>query len=1168
MTTDMKKVLAILSAGVLALLAVSCLKEEEKVIFDPTQVTAPLLGTYTQDDDAFYINYIPAKIQMGFNEKMAPRHTVAIVALDGSEVSKSLTTSDDGSTLTLKKVNLSKALVSLGKKEGETARIELAIRASLQEASKDNGVNGYVDSNKHMGIASFLVEIPEVQGNPWEAFTKSSPWGLIGSIESTGNSWNADGPMFMTEDGKKHVARAVKFTTSDQFKVRKDGGWDTNFGAPGETEPYVMAVGEAIEATSSGKNLAVPSDGIYDLLLDEEAGTLTLTEAFLTYPGFDEVSTWSVIGAIPSVEMSWDKDIQMTTDGTWHVAEGVVLTKSDQFKFRKDCKWDTNIGAPGDTEPFVVTLDEEMSGTANGKNLAVPEDGTYDLLVNPDANLFKVVVSLGGKSPLVGGTDTPEPPAVTGWNIIGLNGDWENDVLATNDGDLWTAYITAEGDTEFKWRKDGLWDENYGGTFVALGEPFDAVAGGDNIKIGAGFYKAVFDAANLKITISNGEVWSLIGDFNEWSGDVDMTLTDGLWVSPATKIEGGFKIRKNHDWTDNVGGTFAAVGTAFAAVPGGDNITVPAGNYVVTYDPEAATIVVDEVGWGLVGTINGWGNTPDIVLKEEGNFLVAKNVTLSADDEIKLRYNQDWADNRGGNSLVGIPVKAVPGGDNIKPGAGTYDVYYRPESEVIIVAEAGASLTYWGVVGTINGWGAPDILLYQNDEGKLESKEIEISSTDEIKIRVNEDWAENRGGTFANLGEAFAVENNGANIKVGRDAKITVVYDAASETITINGEYIGDAPSLPTTMYMIGDQFGSWNWEDAGIAELVPVWGTQGVFWCTRWFDHTKGFKFCAQKAWNGDFTGAGTVGYTVSDGNCWVAEDGFYTVLVDASDNSVEIAPAEVYGIGDAWGSDAWDFNAADPVKFTAEGQTLVATVTNNSTAVRLASKVKPSTEKAGITPNGWYDWWKTEFVYFDGKIAYRGLGGDQERVAVTAGDKITLDFNAGTVTVGSGAAAAGITIDGSFDDWADIEEFASEQTSRIRLWKFSSDAENVYFYFKLRGDRLGKVMHISFDTDNDASTGGDYGNTAGTDVGVTTYPVTEGTTTFVSGYDPVSKLGSEETANLVYCAGAMGTDSEGYVELSISRATLGLTTSGATIAVGCAYDWYVTGKQTVTLK
>ena len=83
-----------------------------------------------------------------------------------------------------------------------------------------------------------------------------------------------------------------------------------------------MEVGTAIEATQGGKNLGVPEEGYYDLLLDTEAGTLTLFEAFETYPGFDEISTWSVIGNIPSVPMEWNKDIQMTTDGEWHVAEG------------------------------------------------------------------------------------------------------------------------------------------------------------------------------------------------------------------------------------------------------------------------------------------------------------------------------------------------------------------------------------------------------------------------------------------------------------------------------------------------------------------------------------------------------------------------------------------------------------------------------------------------------------------------------------------------------------------------------------------------------------------------------------------------------------------------------------------------------------------------------
>ena len=99
----MKKVLAILSAGVLALMAVSCLKEEEKAVFDMTQVTAPKLGSYhvNSEEETITVNYTPAVLSMGFNEKMASRHTLAIVSVNDKEVSKSLNTTDDGSALTL-----------------------------------------------------------------------------------------------------------------------------------------------------------------------------------------------------------------------------------------------------------------------------------------------------------------------------------------------------------------------------------------------------------------------------------------------------------------------------------------------------------------------------------------------------------------------------------------------------------------------------------------------------------------------------------------------------------------------------------------------------------------------------------------------------------------------------------------------------------------------------------------------------------------------------------------------------------------------------------------------------------------------------------------------------------------------------------------------------------
>lgn len=903
----MKRILSIIAAGFVALLALSCAKEEDKVIFDTSKTTPPVLVSVTVDDNVT-VQYTPAVFNMNFNEKMSTYHTLALVSVNDTPANITLTAKNDGSTLTVTGKNLTNAMKARGFKALDQVSLGIVVRASIQDPSR--GItNAYVDSETPYIFPWTLPEEAETPGNPWVDFTEKSPWGMIGKIASTGNEWNADGAMWMTADGNKHVAKNVRLAPEDQFKVRKDGGWDVNFGAPGEDEPYVLTVGEAIEATSGGKNLAVRAVGNYDLLLDEEAGTLTLYDAFVTYPGFDEISNWTVIGHIDSFEMDWNKDVQMTTDGEWHVAEGVVLSTTDQFKFRMDLAWTTNIGASGDTEPFVVDLDTEYEGANGGKNLAVAADGTYDLLCNPATNAFKVVESLGGKSPLVGDEPGPgpEPEPVTGWNIIGLNGDWENDILATNDGNIWTAYITAapaEGaeTTEFKWRKDGGWEENYGGVMVALGEPFEAVAGGDNIKVAAGFYKVVLDVANLTITVSDGNVWSLIGAFNEWAGDVDMVLTDGKWVSPATKLEGEFKIRHNHDWAENVGGTFVAVGEPFAAVAGGDNINVAAGTYVVTYDPTAATITVDELGWGLVGTINGWGASPDIILKEDGLFLVAKNVALTADDEIKIRYNQDWGVNRGGATVVGVPVLAVPGGDNIKPGiAGNYDVYYRPDSEVIILNNAGEDLSYWGVVGTINGWGAPDVIMYQNADGLMESAEIEIKATDEIKIRMNEDWAENRGGTFVELGQPFAVEGNGKNIVVGRDAKIQVIYDSASETITLTGEYTGDVPAFPDDIYAIG---GDTEW-----SANYQLHGKNGQY---------KGFGYLSQEFkfkpnpdnWDGNW-GAGDTEGTIALGGGNIAAPataGYYMIEVDLNEMTYKLTLITTIGIIGPAQAGGWD--------------------------------------------------------------------------------------------------------------------------------------------------------------------------------------------------------------------------------------------------------------------
>ena len=967
----MKKILTIL-AGALALVATSCVKES-LTMFDPSKATAPVLNSFQEEEDAIMATYTPAVFKQGFNEKIAPNHSFALVSMDGKKVSKTLVSSDKDGVLTLKKANLAKALMTLGATEGSTVSLELAVRASVQDPSKDNGRNGFVDSDGHITLSSFEVVIPEVVGSPYTEYTEASDWSVIGALSAYEISWDGDLNMW-TDGGGNHVAAHVKLAAGDEFKFRKDQDWGVNMGGDFGGLDNEFAVSQ------DGPNIKVGADGVYDLYVNPDAGLAWITAAYDPFPDYTEASNWSVIGALSLEGISWDGDIAMISDGSWHVALGVNLAADDEFKFRKDQDWGVNMG--GD----FGGLDNEFAVSQDGPNIKVGAAGSFDLYVNPDAGLAKVTEASGAKvSAKIGGGEEPPVQTVTGWNIIGLNGDWDNDVLATQDGNVWTAYITAEGDTEFKWRKDGGWDENYGGVFTELGKPFEAVAGGDNIKVGAGFWKVELNLDDMTITVSNGQVWSLIGDFNSWGGDVDMTLTDGKWVSPVTKLSGGFKIRENHGWDNNRGGTFVALGEPFAAVAGGDNISVEEGNYIVTYDPEAETIVIDETGWGLVGTINGWGNTPDIILKEDGLFLVAKNVALTADDEIKIRYKSDWAENRGGATSVGHAVKAVPGGDNIKPGAeGNYDVWYRPDSEVLFVMPAGSELTYWGVVGTINGWGAPDRIMYEKD-GKFIYEDLEITANDEIKIRVNEDWAENRGGTFVELGQPFAVENNGGNVKVGRDAKVTVTYDPAAETITLDGEYSGEAPSLPEHMYMVGAAFGNWDWSSDGIVELTPVNGKAGQFWTIRYIEAESPFKFCPVREWSGDFTGLGEdSGYTVNGGNCIVAESGVYMIYVDTDNKKLAVERAQVYGIGDCFGG--WNEGMADALFTEAEGKLTGTVKTDGELRLYAASAAATS------------DWWTREFIILDGKIAYRGNGGDQERVSVKAGAKVTLDFNAGT--------------------------------------------------------------------------------------------------------------------------------------------------------------------------
>ena len=101
-------------------------------------------------------------------------------------------------------------------------------------------------------------------------------------------------------------------------------------------------------------------------------------------------------------------------------------------------------------------------------------------------------------------------------------------------------------------------------------------------------------------------------------------------------------------------------------------------------------------------------------------------------------------------------------------------------------------------------------------------------------------------------------------------------------------------------------------------------------------------------------------------------------------------VEEAAVYGMGDCFGN--WDV-LKEENKFTVNEKTLVSPVTIAEKELRMYVAAPSVIETFNAN-----DWWRMEFMVFDGVITYRGAGGDQERVVVPAGKKVTLDFNAGT--------------------------------------------------------------------------------------------------------------------------------------------------------------------------
>ena len=412
--------------------------------------------------------------------------------------------------------------------------------------------------------------------------------------------------------------------------------------------------------------------------------------------------------------------------------------------------------------------------------------------------------------------------------------------------------------------------------------------------------------------------WALIGEFNSWNGDYPMYVEGEYHVAKGFVVatDGKMKFRKDGMWNykddagndvqTNLGGTFAP-NAALALTGGGSDLAVTAGTYdvylKVAEDGQSGTAyfmtdgkkpsdagdapepeVPTELTWYLVGQFNNWTVADAAYTMTKGaEWYVFKGFVS---DGQGFKFNAgSWDINRGATGEVepfeltaNAEYEIVNNGKNFSIAAGTYDVYMNLETTKVYVMEQGltpgqtttpddfeAAASEWGVVGDVNGWNAPDVVMYTTPtEGLFVARNVQMPAGS-FKIRANGEWKDDANYGVETAGNV-QVDHVYNVISSGGSGNMTLAagtYDiwfdlkAKKVYIMTPGKDISAAVAgtpvapLTDTWYLVGD-FNGWKAADANYKMTSE--GTWYVF--KNFKADGKGMKFVGDANWQNERVG------------------------------------------------------------------------------------------------------------------------------------------------------------------------------------------------------------------------------------------------------------------------------------------------------------------------
>jgi hypothetical protein len=311
--------------------------------------------------------------------------------------------------------------------------------------------------------------------------------------------------------------------------------------------------------------------------------------------------------------------------------------------------------------------------------------------------------------------------------------------------------------------------------------------------------------------------------------------------------------------------------------------------------------------------MTNWADNADLAMTAEGDWLVAKNVTIEAGSEFKFRANGNWTNNRGTETATAVAAdtetKVVANGQNMTAAVpAIYDIYLSKNADKMKLVKVGdidvpdpeqPVASEWGIVGDINNWGntgVKDVVMYSY-KGMYVAYNVNFATSGAFKLRKGNTWndAFNYGlsstGTVTS-GKYYSVISGAGsqNLLIGAGT-YDIWFDLSKKFV-----YVLEPGTDPETAV-----------KGTPVAPLTDKWYLVGAF--NSWKPADSKYQMTAEATWYvfKNFTVSGQVKFVadakwdVNRGGSWNGVDQKITLSQGGANINVLSGTYDVYLSSDA---------------------------------------------------------------------------------------------------------------------------------------------------------------------------------------------------------------------------------------------------------------------------